>query len=912
MDKNAQNYDAFISYKHDRYVSIIAHAVLRKLEHYRPPKGSGAQKKKIYLCIDDQNFATAGILNKQMYEALAKSEYLIYLACPETLGSDYCLDEIRYFKKLHDGKLDNIIVLLIKGEPQDVFPKELCYEGCWEPEETPDPNRKTEIHWLDLRAGNIIKSIKKLNQSLLMLAAPLLHCELDELIQREKQWKKQKRLMWGMAGVVMLSITLCVAYTFWLTWSVDYKRQAENALADGDDNKALFYYAKVLSMNPVDEEARINAQILLQEKAWPMVVKEEKDADVLGNSVYPILDTDTTDEMSDYLVPACITTEGRCILWAEGTKHYYFSDADGNNFEELPDAGVYIYPGSQKTMDAWCFFSNEEPHYTFYWPEDNLREKLEWSENFIGEWYDVGICALQPGIIAIINYEALTFYQIEDGVCRELQRIEFNKIFNDDQSIQERYNVSLMENAAFEMWASPDGSRLVMTANFWYNSGPESICYSQAALFDTNTYHMITLVESRECLIYDVIFQDDSQKLALIYNNQNGILENRGYAAVYDCFGNLEFQTECSSDVVPWKGYFCGKAFLMCDLLTTYFLDVETGEQLCEPLMLHVNQAALTDDGQIALECPGGVRYCRLVQYSGGIVPENIDEAISDAFRNEMEMRYQIADNLWLFTSDDGKEICLADENDIILDRFLIQEKETENIIIALAYGKSAQTAFVLDAGRDLYCVPVDLELKKFASKEEVTVRGSVLGFAPAKDGVVYLDRYFPGYYYSNISNLMYITNDNFLFFHDPAINYLGWISEPNIKGAFAGLISGESDYAVIVTGKEEDMNLRFFSMKTGEYLVDISVKKADDLFVFINEEDTIFSHSDGKWHSMWLGLHRADSDVTQQLMNLSGYMLSGSHFRGNLTLEYAKAVMSPDSTGDWSEYLEWTFLPLD
>lgn len=60
MRKNRKNYDAFISYKHSPHISKVAHAVLRRLEHYRPPKNSGAEKKKLYLCIDDENLAVSG------------------------------------------------------------------------------------------------------------------------------------------------------------------------------------------------------------------------------------------------------------------------------------------------------------------------------------------------------------------------------------------------------------------------------------------------------------------------------------------------------------------------------------------------------------------------------------------------------------------------------------------------------------------------------------------------------------------------------------------------------------------------------------------------------------------------------------------------------------------------------------
>lgn len=901
-----KTYDAFISYKHDFYISKIAHTVLRRLEHYRPPKGSGAQKKRLYLCIDDQNFATAGNLNKQIREALENSEYLIYLACPETLESGYCLDEIRYFKKLHDGRLDNIIALLIKGEPKDVFPRELCYEGCWETDGAPDPDRKTEIHWLDLRAGTILGTLKRLKESLLMIAAPLLHCELDELIQRDKQWKKQKRRMWGMLGAAMLLITLCVGYTFWLTWLVDYKRQAENALANGNDNKALFYYAKALSLNPMDEQTRINAQLLLQKESWPMVVQEDKESVILGNRVYPV---DAPADGGDALTPMFVTAKDSYILWTDEKGRYYFSDAERTFLEELPDVGSFFSTGWQRVSDAWCFRNYKEPHYTFYWPEEKRMERLEWKENFSGEWENVSICALQPGMIAISDWESLSFCQLENGVCRELYRVELNEIFGDDQSLLEEYNISLMENYTFDVWTSPDGSYLVMTANFWYNSGREAFCRSAAVLFDTKTHSVITSVESSECLISHVTFQNDSQRMALIYSNEDGFLENRSYVSVYDVSGSLVFQTECGGNIIPSDAYFCGEVFLLCDFSTVYFLDAKTGRQLCEPLLLHVNEAVLAEDGKIALECVGAsVKYCRFIQYSAGGTEANTDnEDILNELQSEMEMKHQIAEDLWLLASDNREEVLLADGNNTVLDRFRIAEMGTGNFVIDLAYGVNTQTAFVLDENHTLYCPAIDRKLKRFAAKEKIPLHEGVLAFDIAKEGVVYLDGFFPGHNLSRTANLKYIVGDDFIFTHDSAVNYLGWLADPNINDSFLGLISGESDYVVIFTQKEGQINFRFISIKTGDILADMSHGQTDDLLVNLEKDNTVTIRSDGNWRKMWLGLCRADYGVTRQLMDLSGYRLSGSRFGNEQKLEYAEAVMSPDSFGGWSKYLEWT-----
>lgn len=677
-EEDRRTYDAFISYKHVPYVSKVAHAVLRRLEHYRPPKGSGAQKKRLYLCIDDQNLETAGDLNKQLHEALDHSEYLIYLACPETFNSIYCRDEIRYFKKLHDGRLDNIIVLLLQRKPEDVLPQELCYEGCLESGEMPDPDRQAEVHWLDLRAGSTVKAIKKLNESLLMIAAPLLHCKPDELIQRERQWKKQKCMMWGMLCVVVLAASLSVAYTLWLTWTMDYRRDAEVAMADDD-------------------------------------------------------------------------------------------------------------------------------------------------------------------------------YR-----------------------------------------------------------GREGFCHSEAALIDTDTYSLFGVMKSQECLISDVIFQDDSQKLALIYNNESGVLENCGYAAVYDCSGNLVFQTNCSGDMIPQRGCFCGDVFLLYCFPTTYFLDAGTGKPIGEPLLAGMDHAFLTDDGQIALECSGNVRYCRLVQYSGGIVEKNRVKDIQVALLNEREMRYRIADHLWLYSSYGGGEIYLQNNKGITLDRFPIRNKEKGNMVLKLSYGESAQTAFVLDDERNLYCIPIDMELEKFVPSEKISVYAGILDFSPAKDGVCYLDNYYPGYYFSEISDLNYITNDTSLFYHDPAVHYMEWVADPHINNSFIGMMSGESDYdyAVIVTRTEGQFNLGFFSMKTGTFLTDMSLEAADDLFVSFGENNDFIIHSGGSWRSMWLGNDRPDGNAIKQLMDISGYKLSGSRFKNDQKLVYARTVMAPNSVLSWSQYLEWEFVP--
>lgn len=291
-----------------------------------------------------------------------KSEYLIYLACPDTLDSSYCTDEIRHFKEQHQGKLDNIIVLLLEGKPEEVFPQELCYEGCWEEDGVPDSSRKAEVHWLDLRGEDTKETLEKLNESLLMVAAPLLHCELDELVQRDQQWKKRKRLIWGTICSAVSVVVLCTAYTLWLTWSMDYKRQAENALADGDDNRALFYYAKNLSLNPFSEETRINVQLLLQKKPWPAIIKKEEGSTILAGKIYSEEEKNELGVPWDYS-PLWTTGSGDYEFWTGGYEKYYFVGVEADVLEELSDIESIFNTSDQHIAEAWCF-KNKDSDFT--------------------------------------------------------------------------------------------------------------------------------------------------------------------------------------------------------------------------------------------------------------------------------------------------------------------------------------------------------------------------------------------------------------------------------------------------------------------------------------------------------------------------------------------------------------------
>lgn len=123
-------YDAFISYRHVSPDKEIAEKLQKKLENYKPPKALRNMKKSGGWRIfrDETELPTSSNLSNDIQAALEESQYLIVICSKTTKDSRWCLEEIEYFKKLHNGNNANIITLVADGNPEDVFPSSLCNE----------------------------------------------------------------------------------------------------------------------------------------------------------------------------------------------------------------------------------------------------------------------------------------------------------------------------------------------------------------------------------------------------------------------------------------------------------------------------------------------------------------------------------------------------------------------------------------------------------------------------------------------------------------------------------------------------------------------------------------------------------------------------------------------------------------
>ena len=228
MEKNYK-YDAFISYRHISPDREIADRLQKKLENYKPPKalydGKAFEHWRVFR--DETELPTSSDLSNDIKAALEESKFLVVVCSKATMESRWCMEEIEYFKQLHNGNNANIITLVADGNPQEVFPPSLCNELI--PVTDAHGNTSYQNHVIEPLAANVAgksvkESLKKLNTEFLRIVAPILGCGYDDLYNREQ--KKRVRRMLAIAGTILALLLLFGVYNSAMLWEINNQKTA--------------------------------------------------------------------------------------------------------------------------------------------------------------------------------------------------------------------------------------------------------------------------------------------------------------------------------------------------------------------------------------------------------------------------------------------------------------------------------------------------------------------------------------------------------------------------------------------------------------------------------------------------------------------------------------------------------------
>lgn len=197
-------YDVFISYRHLPADKAAAIRLEKLLERHKKKDG-----KRLRVFRDQSELPTSSDLDADIREALENSRYLVVICSPTYRDSKWCMRELQYFRQLHDNRNTYILPLLVEGDPQEVFPQELC----WEQRQitAADGSAQTVTVEIEPLCANICadsnaKRMRLLRTEYLRIAAPVLGVTFDSLYRRAQRRK------WAAAAVAAAAVAAFGVY----------------------------------------------------------------------------------------------------------------------------------------------------------------------------------------------------------------------------------------------------------------------------------------------------------------------------------------------------------------------------------------------------------------------------------------------------------------------------------------------------------------------------------------------------------------------------------------------------------------------------------------------------------------------------------------------------------------------------
>lgn len=302
-------YDAFISYRHSEPDQTIARKLALILETFKAPKNvansfGSTKLKRIFR--DRDELPTSPFLDDNIKEALTLSRFLIVICSPRTPLSAWCREEIRFFRETHGN--EQILALLIEGEPSESFPYELNHvqttlikpdKNGMESEEK--VTKIIEPVAADIRPPELKgvfgeeriiaysgskqklsstdnkylkKSLKLLKSEQLRLLAPLFNYSYDELYRRHHRRMIKNMIVGSVSTLLVISLA---AAAFGMQWKeVQYQKQiaaqekAENILklAEREKEQGNVLQALMLGVEAVNH-------LKVEEGGEPVILQSE-------------------------------------------------------------------------------------------------------------------------------------------------------------------------------------------------------------------------------------------------------------------------------------------------------------------------------------------------------------------------------------------------------------------------------------------------------------------------------------------------------------------------------------------------------------------------------------------------------------------------------------------------------------
>lgn len=334
-------YDAFISYRHldkDMYVAKRVHRALETAKIPRKIQKEIGRKKIDRVFRDQEELPIGSDLGSNIEAALKEAKYLVVICSPETQNSYWVMKEIDTFISMH-GR-ENILAVLVDGEPGDSFPPQILTDEAGNP---------VEPLAADVRGERKRDIKRKLKTESLRLAAAILQVDYDDLKQRNRERQMHKFLAVAISIAAVIT-ALAVAFGLYNAYNLD-KINAEY-------QQKLINESKVLAQKS-DDALEIGNRRVAALLAMEGLPSEENDRPLVPESVYALSNAldcyDIGAELRyDKILPHNMqvdefveSLDGTRVVSYDTSHYVYLWDLNtGKKLFELPPEYVYLDYGS--------------------------------------------------------------------------------------------------------------------------------------------------------------------------------------------------------------------------------------------------------------------------------------------------------------------------------------------------------------------------------------------------------------------------------------------------------------------------------------------------------------------------------------------------------------------------------------
>ncbi len=367
------HYNAFISYRHEKRDIAVAKEVQTQLEHFRIPeelKETGRIDRIERIFRDKDELPLTSNLSDDIETALRMSDYLIVICSEHTAESQWVQREIDLFLETHSQEC--VLTVLSGGEPEDVIPERLTYRI--EKEVDKDGNvRETRIPLEPLSCDYRMPFRTARKKELPRLAAVMIGCAYDELVQRSEQYRtRRRRLITGAAGAAGIT---AISYLLWSNARINENLElALENLRQSQIHESQYLSAE--SLEALNDQDRILAvQLALAalpdgETERPVIAEAEYAlASAIGTYQMPEHLTDyfavrkySTEAVirdfmisPDYSVLALFDNDRRLtLIRLDNNETISETQLDtGVNVTDAKDQGIACITGNTVTMRSW-------------------------------------------------------------------------------------------------------------------------------------------------------------------------------------------------------------------------------------------------------------------------------------------------------------------------------------------------------------------------------------------------------------------------------------------------------------------------------------------------------------------------------------------------------------------------------